>query len=127
MLPPRHRLRSGADFAAVIRAPGAARSGTRLVVVHANWADARAGYPPRVGFVVAKSVGTAVVRNRTKRRLRAIMVRRVTGIPSGVDVVVRANPVAAQSTFAELAADVGVGLARVLGRLGTPPMRRAMS
>ncbi len=28
--------------------------------------------PPRVGFTVTKKVGTAVVRNRIKRRLRAL-------------------------------------------------------
>ena len=71
MLPARHRLRSSADFAAVLqgaRRAGGSRSGSRLLVVHANSTDARAGQPPRVGFVVSKAVGSAVVRNRTKRR-----------------------------------------------------------
>jgi ribonuclease P protein component len=73
-----------------------------LIVVHANRTDARAELPPRVGFVVSKAVGNAVVRNRTKRRLRASVATRLGGIPSGVDVVVRANPDAASATFAEL-------------------------
>ena len=62
------------------------------MVVHANSTDARAGQPPRVGFVVSKAVGNAVVRNRTKRVLRALMSTRVEQVPDGVDVVVRANP-----------------------------------
>lgn len=62
------------------------------MVVHANSTDARAGQPPRVGFVVSKAVGNAVVRNRTKRVLRALMSTRVKQVPEGVDVVVRANP-----------------------------------
>lgn len=71
-------------------------------MVHANVTDSRAGLPPRVGFVVSKAVGNAVVRNRTKRRLRAAVASQLTGIPTGVDVVVRAQPDAARATFAEL-------------------------
>jgi len=71
--------------------------------VHANQTDARAELPPRVGFVVSKAVGNAVTRNRAKRRLRAIMATQLSGIPNGVDVVVRANPAAARATFHELA------------------------
>ena len=64
-------------------------------MVHATQTDARAGHPPRVGFVVSKAVGGAVVRNRTKRRLRALVADRLPGIPTGLDLVVRANPPAA--------------------------------
>jgi ribonuclease P protein component len=70
--------------------------------VHANQTDARAELPPRVGFVVSKAVGNAVVRNRTKRRLRASIATRLHGIPAGVDVIVRANAAAAQASYAEL-------------------------
>jgi len=107
VLPARHRLRDRADFTSAVRGPGASRAGGRLIVVHANRTDARADLPPRVGFVVSKAVGNAVLRNRTKRRLRASVASRLSGIPSGTDVVVRANPGAGQATFAEL--DVAVG------------------
>jgi ribonuclease P protein component len=70
--------------------------------VHANRTDARADLPPRVGFVVSKAVGNAVKRNLTKRRLRAIMATQLSGIPNGVDVVVRANPAASGATYAQL-------------------------
>ena len=53
------------------------------MVVHANSTDARAGQPPRVGFVVSKAVGNAVVRNRTKRVLRALMRARIAQVPDG--------------------------------------------
>jgi ribonuclease P protein component len=75
--------------------------------VHANRTDARADLPPRVGFVVSKAVGNAVVRNRTKRRLRAGVATRLDGIPAGLDLVVRANPAAADATWDEL--DLAVG------------------
>jgi ribonuclease P protein component len=87
-------------------------------VVHANQADARAGQPPRVGFVVSKAVGNAGVRNGTKRRLRALMAARVAALPAGTDLVIRANPVAAQANSASLAAELDGLLARVSARLG---------
>ena len=117
MLPAQHRLRHGADFAAAVRAAGGARSGSRLIVVHANQTDARAGLPPRVGFVVSKAVGSAVVRNRTKRRLRALMHQRLPLLPFGTDVVIRANPLAAQANSSDLGADLDALLTRAISRL----------
>lgn len=118
MLPAGHRLRTSSDFAAALRGPGRARAGSTLIVVHGNQADARAGQPPRVGFVVSKAVGGAVVRNRTRRRLQAVVAARISSIPAGTDLVIRANPVAAQANSTLLAADVDDLLARVLSRLG---------
>lgn len=86
-------------------------------MVHANVTDSRAGLPPRVGFVVSKAVGNAVVRNRTKRRLRAAVARQLTGIPAGVDVVVRAQPDAARATFAELSESLEPLLHKAVRRL----------
>lgn len=119
MLPARHRLRESADFASAVRGPGSSRAGGRLIVVHANRTDARADLPPRVGFVVSKAVGNAVVRNRTKRRLRAIAATRLGGIPLGFDIVVRANPAAAEATYAELDDAMTRQLTKV-SRVGTP-------
>lgn len=82
--------------------------------MHANRTDARADLPPRVGFVVSKAVGNAVTRNLTKRRLRAIMATQLSGIPEGVDVVVRANPAAAHATYQELADSVASQVNRLL-------------
>ncbi len=84
--------------------------------MHANRTDARADLPPRVGFVVSKAVGNAVVRNRTKRRLRASVASRLDGIPEGLDVVIRANPAAAGASWDELDVAVGRGLEKVCRR-----------
>ena len=117
MLPAPNRLRERSDFASAIRSPGATRAGSRILVVHANATDSRAELPPRVGFVVSKAVGNAVVRNRTKRRLRAAMASQLPGIPTGVDVVVRAQPAAAHASFQELADGVEPLLRKVFHRL----------
>ena len=120
MLPARHRLRTSTDFAAVFRGArgaGGSRSGSRFIVVHANSADARAGQPPRVGLVVSKAVGNAVVRNRTKRVLRALMSSRIDQLPQGVDVVIRAKNELPGTPTATLAQDLDRVLATVLRRV----------
>lgn len=125
MLPARHRLRDAADFSATVRGPGGARSGGRLLAVHANRADARAGQPPRVGFVVSKAVGGAVTRNRTKRVLRHLVALRLTRVPSGCDLVVRANPAAAAASTPQLAVELDRALDAALSRLTlTRPIAR---
>jgi ribonuclease P protein component len=126
VLPARHRLRSSTDFAAVFRGArgaGGSRSGSRVIVVHANSTDARAGQPPRVGLVVSKAVGNAVVRNRTKRVLRALMSRRIDQLPEGVDVVIRAKTDLPGTPTATLAQDLDKLLATVLRRV-TPQKGR---
>ena len=88
--------------------------------MHANPTDARAGHPPRVGFVVSKAVGNAVVRNRTKRGAAPpSLATRSTGMPAGSDLVVRANPPAAGADLAELGAELDRALTTVLRRLDT--------
>lgn len=117
MLPVRHRLRTGAEFSAVTRGPGGARAGSRLLVVHANQTDSRAVRPPRVGFVVSKAVGGAVRRNRVKRRLRARVAGLLPTVPAGVDLVIRAQPAAADAASAVLAGEVQRLLDVVLSRV----------
>lgn len=118
MLPAPNRLRRRADFASAVRGPGSTRAGSRLLVVHATQTDTRAGLPPRVGLVVSRAVGGAVVRNRTKRRLRAVVGSRLTSVPPGTDLVLRANPAAASATSTELDATLGPLLDAVVRRLG---------
>ncbi len=54
----------------------------------------------RCGFIVSKRVGGAVVRNRVKRRLRAII--RELSLSPGADIVISARPRAATAEFPEL-------------------------
>lgn len=62
-------------------------------------------------------MGNAVVRNRTKRRLRALVDARLGSLPTGVDIVVRANPCAADVDTPQLSAALDRALARIMARL----------
>ncbi|WP_435741757.1 ribonuclease P protein component [Nocardioides sp. SYSU DS0663] len=123
MLPPSHRLRDADTFRAAVRA--GARAGTRSLVVHLLVPDGTAGseasphrdaepLPPRVGLVVSKAVGGAVVRNQVKRRLRHLAREHVARLPAGSVLVVRALPAAAEAAYATLDADLSRGLRRAL-------------
>lgn len=71
--------------------------------------------PARVGFVVNKAVGNAVLRNRVHRRLRAVMAARLPDLPAGSLIVVRALPSSASASYDELVADVDGALSRLSG------------
>ena len=87
---------------------GGVRAGRRTLVVHI----ALTGDAERMaGFAVSKAVGGAVVRNRVKRRLRALMGDRLELLPAGARVVVRALPPAADADFATLAGDLDHAMA----------------
>jgi ribonuclease P protein component len=58
-------------------------------------------------------VGNAVTRTRVKRRLRAQAAPLLGSLPAGTDLVVRANPTAADATSDEL----GVALRHCLRHL----------
>jgi ribonuclease P protein component len=70
--------------------------------------------PPRFGFTVSKKVGGAVVRNRIRRRLRALVAALdPASMRAGFDYVLIARPAAAKREYAELKSDLEQALARV--------------
>lgn len=66
--------------------------------------------PTRFGFIVSRAVGGAVIRNRVRRRLRAIGYGLLPGVGSGRDVVVRALPGIEQLAWATLRQEISDGL-----------------
>lgn len=79
--------------------------------------------PPRVAFAVSRRVGSAVVRNRLRRRLRAVMRElsdpaRPPAFPSG-DYLIRPRPAATAAAFDQLRQDAVGALARIGQREGS--------
>lgn len=62
------------------------------------------GATARLGVTITKKTGTAVVRNRLRRRLRELF-RRASAFPERVDVVVNVRPGAEKAEFSELSRD----------------------
>jgi ribonuclease P protein component len=107
----RHRLRGGGAFAAVRERRASSSAGPLRVQVAGN----RVGVA-RVGFIVPRAAGGAVVRNRVRRRLRALMQPRLQA-QAGLDVVVAAGADAASRPWAALGADLDACLAGARARL----------
>lgn len=70
--------------------------------MHARRSDT--GEETRVAVIASKEVGNAVRRNRAKRRIRAAVA--VMPLPSGFDLVVRAQPQAIDADFDVLQAEL---------------------
>jgi ribonuclease P protein component len=118
------RLRRREEFAATVRA--GRRSGRGGVVVHLMLPETASNRtstdpaaspvlltkpaPKRAGFVVPKTVGNAVARNRVRRRLRHLVRERLALLPAGSNVVVRALPAAAKLDYDELGRDLDAAL-----------------
>jgi ribonuclease P protein component len=112
-----HRMRSGEDFRVTVRR--GARSVRPTLVTHVvllAGAGAEVGRVTSVGFVVNRAVGSSVIRNRVKRRLRHVMRTRLEDLPVGSQIVIRALPSAKDATSSTLAADLDAALPLVGAR-----------
>lgn len=95
------RLRDGTEFARV-RESGRIWRHPLLALSAAPAAEASRS--SRVGITVSRRVGSAVVRNRVKRRLREIMRQEHPRLVEGWDLVIVVRPAAAAADFAALSA-----------------------
>jgi ribonuclease P protein component len=115
MLPPAVRMRRRPEFTVAVRR--GSRAGRSLLVGHLL-VQRDSGEPARVGFIVSRAVGPAVVRNRVRRRLRHLVAGYLHSLPRGSLLVLRANPQAATARQADLAAELDLVLGALLRRQG---------
>lgn len=103
------RLKQRADFLAAARA---VRVATAAFVVQARDRGDRG--PVRVGYTVSRKVGTAVERNRVRRRLRDIVRRSTAGVLCyGHDYVLVGRRPALSRGFASMVEDFEGALRRL--------------
>jgi len=109
-------MRRSEDFRRTVR--GGVRVGRPTLVLHA--AASPEPDSVQVGFVVGKSVGNAVTRNRVRRRLRHLAAAQLPGTSDSVSVVVRALPRAADAPD-EVPTDFASAWPQALNRLARRP------
>ena len=120
MLPAASRLRDPELFRKATR--HGRRTGSRTLVLHCLSPETDADQsgvptvsgPTQVGLVVSKAVGPAVTRNLVKRRIRSLVREQHALLPATGVLVVRANPAAAEVSYAELAGDFTRCLQKVM-------------
>ena len=101
------RLRQRADFLAAAAAMKVATAAFVLQVRKRNDKG-----PLRVGFTVSRRVGTAVERNRVRRRLKQV-VRLCAGLPAGNDYVLVGRREALSRPFGAMVEDFKRAVARL--------------
>ena len=95
-----YSLKRNKDFRHVYR-KGQSKAARQLVLIYAKTSVKPNTPPVHVGFSVSKKVGNAVVRNRTKRRLRECFRPYLGQVKRGLYVVV-ARPSAAEASYQSL-------------------------
>ena len=118
MLPAAARMRRRSDFDSATRR--GRRAGRALVSGHLLVAPESA-QGPLIGFVVSRAVGSAVARNKVRRRLRHLAREYLQALPGGSLLVLRASPRAATARQADLAADLDLVIGDLLRRQGGRP------
>ena len=110
MLPARYRMTRSTDFGATVN------QGMRAVqpdlVVYARRCDNSDQGDPKVGLVVAKTVGNSVQRHRVARRLRHVARSFVADLDPADRVVIRALPSSRDAISARLEQQLRVALKR---------------
>ncbi len=110
MLPARYRMTRSTEFGTTVN------QGVRAVqpdiVVHARRCDGSDQAGPKVGLVVAKTVGNSVQRHRVARRLRHVARSIIADLDPADRVVIRALPSSRYAISARLEQQLRVALKR---------------
>ena len=118
MLPARNRMRRSTEFDATVKC--GMRSVQPDVIVYVRRGSSRDdGKGPRLGLIIAKSVGSAVERHRVARRLRHVARTMLGDLHESDQVVIRALPSSRHVSSARLEQQLRSGLRRAFELAGT--------
>lgn len=107
-LPKAARLRRSADVRRVLD-HGETVAGPLAALY---WYDRTDSRGPRIAVIASRRVGSAVVRNRVRRRIKHVFRQRLDDLPPFRDYVVIARQRAATADAAQLASELALLLAR---------------
>lgn len=99
-----------AEFGSTVKS--GMRAVERDLVVHVRRCDGEADGGPRIGLVVAKSVGSAVQRHRVARRLRHVARSLLAELEPYDRIVIRALPSSRHAISARLEQELRSGLTK---------------
>jgi ribonuclease P protein component len=116
VLPARYRMTRSTEFGATVS--HGVRAAQPDLVVHALRSPG-AGDGPRIGLVVAKSVGSAVQRHRVARRLRHVVRTVIDELEPADRVVIRALPSSRHAISARLEQELRTAIRRTRPRSGS--------
>ena len=119
MLSARNRMRRSTEFDATVKY--GMRTVQPDVIVHVRRGSRHEeGTGPRVGLIIAKTVGSAVERHRVARRLRHVARTMLEDLHESDQVVIRALPSSRHVSSAWLEQQLRAGLRRAFESAGTP-------
>ncbi|MGH3532204.1 MAG: ribonuclease P protein component [Mycobacterium sp.] len=111
MLSGQNRMRRSTDFDATVK------HGTRVVqpdlVIYARRGNGSEAEAPKVGFIIARSVGSAVQRHRVARQLRHAARAVLEGLDHSQRLVIRALPSSRDAGSARLERQLRFGVQRI--------------
>ena len=110
MLPARNRMTRSTEFGITVNQ--GVRAMQPDIVVHARRCDDSDQSGPKVGLVVAKTVGNSVQRHRVARRLRHVARPIISDLNPVDRVVIRALPSSRNAISARLEQQLRVALMR---------------
>jgi ribonuclease P protein component len=96
-LTPAERIRKKSDFASLYRDGGRFRGRYFTLVYRRN-----GGSHSRLGVVASRKVGSAVIRNRVKRRFRELFRRNKALLAESLDLIVITRPGSGEAAWTEL-------------------------